>query len=184
FLEERKVTAEEAHGQEHERGEDQRTLAHAPPGRRLDSASPRGLPLLGRRGRTLSVAALHVAFGRRLDLLALVVDPDVFPLVAPFFRSAPPLLPARHAASLAPPGGLPALDARGPHWPAQVVCEVPPVRSVEENDVRVVARGQAALAVSTAEDVRGVDRACAERFGRRKAELRAGQRAEQGQAFE
>src|SRR5438128_289187 len=38
---------------------------------------------------------------RRLDLLALVVDPDLFPFVAPELLLSPPLLPRGHRASLA-----------------------------------------------------------------------------------
>src|SRR6185436_9977483 len=63
--------------------------------------------------------------------------------------------------------GLPALDDLGDVIPAEVVGEIAPVRGIEQDDVGVVARREAAGPVGAAEDVRGVHRARREDFGRR-----------------
>ena len=64
-----------------------------------------------------------------------------------------------------------------------MVCEVPPVRNVQQEEVRVEARRQSPLAVRPPEDVRRVHRARRERFGRREPELGAREGADERQAF-
>src|SRR4029453_18472701 len=127
-------------------------------------------------GRLLRVALPVAAGGVRgdlvlvdLDLVAPVVDVDVLVFVRALLLVPAALLTSGHrrkpSAGSAAPRDDASLDHSRYDVAAQVVCEMPPVRGVEQDEIGVVARRDATAPLGTAEHVRCVEGAAGKDLG-------------------